>query len=248
MYDTVIVVDSSTRDLNMYTCACTLHEGYLVLRKATEIGSLNDIIDEEFPSIPILLIGKYQAQSSAGVAGFISATPNCHVIGGAGVSGFYADDGRVRGDSLRPFKADCALLTGGCHIRLLDTHSENSNISTAVAVKEGLMLNVIVRETAVVYEGQSDHINAWDISSTTEGGFPTDAQFPTEHRTDIFYEGTQAEIVETSDEISSSDSNKRYIDDSTREYNGVIEHKHKDYDFWHPVSRVHREAGIRGGD
>jgi small subunit ribosomal protein S3 len=53
------------------------------------------------------------------------------------------------------------------------------------------------------------------------------------------------DVIEDSvkDEKPTPESSNAVTEQNQREHNGVKEHKHEGYDYWHPVSRVHKNEG-----
>ena len=240
--DIILIIDASTRDLSMYTAAVTqLSDCRLVLRKAAWVGHLCDVTYLA-PEMPIMVIGSYQAQSSAGFTDTIvgSLQSNTIIAGGAGFGGFWTDSGVVRGDSLRPFHVKTILIPPGEIIRPIRTGDDNSNPQTAAAAMAGLSLMADVTGSIVVAEGQSDYVRAWQITtphdSTSKWNYHIRA--PPEHREDIFEE--KKEVVPVVTPVIEPDTTSS-TDPDTRIKDGCTEHKHEGYDGWHPVLRVHKE-------
>ena len=235
--DIILVIDTSTRDLSMYTCAATqLQDGRIVLRKGADIQPIHKI-DEWTTGYAILVLGSYQAQSSAGFTEVYAWNLNWREVAG-GIGFTWENSTGIHGKALRRFRKGVhgVLIPNGGKISRLNTNDQNSNTRTAEAAMLGLQMGGIGEDNVLIIEGQSDYVKAWSIThipSKTE-----QIKFPPEHREDIFEEeGEVVHIIEPSEPNTVATP----TDPNTRIKDEINEHKHPDRDYWHPVSRVHTE-------
>jgi hypothetical protein len=190
--NTVFVVDARNRERLVYAASATTlfyNPSAIVLRKGVTMGKIEDVLIGRVLDCPILVMGAYHAQSSAGHVtplGF-EKFQQATVVGGAGF-GYEAHDAegkRVRrGDALRPFgkPIEATLLPSGTQVQKLETH-HGSNCATAEAAFTGLELMADAPATAILVEGQSDHTSAvtFRVPEKTE-----QSEFPIEHREETF--------------------------------------------------------------
>lgn len=192
---TTIVFDLRSREMGAFTASITqLPSGKLVIRKATELGCLKDFPDGEL-ELPVLLLGAYSAQSSAGFSGAIA--PEYYagkyvLAGGCGLGWGQADPTteKRKGDALRPLTNKQGeefplLYIPEPTLRKIKGAS-NSNVATADAAVAGFRLLARMRKEVLIEEGQSDYADAWSLRPKLGEGFRP--EFPAEHRPDIFRE------------------------------------------------------------
>lgn len=187
MEKVVYVIDARSRERELVTASATRlpnNAFALVLRKGVDVGSVEALCGQAVKH-PILIIGSYQARSSAGFVTPVGAGVYNSVIwvGGAGF-GFTDEDGRRKGDALRPFgrPLKAALVNAGARVEKVQTPF-TSNPATAEAAFEGLRLRALAqRRLTFLVEGQSDYITATSFEEP-EGA---ESDFPAEHREDIF--------------------------------------------------------------
>jgi hypothetical protein len=175
---TLIVIDARSREQNVFTASATILPGKpgMVLRRGVDVGSI-DVLHGQTLEYPILVVGSYQAQSSAGfTTPLYSGAVFQRVlwIGGVGFP-----------KGLRPFgnPVEGVLIPAGAVVEEVETPA-NSNAWTANAAFTGLRLRTQINQHLfILAEGQSDWVKA--VSFTV----PEDAEvheFPEEHRADIF--------------------------------------------------------------
>lgn len=201
---TVIVVDARNRDLKVFTASATnvtgLGRDAIVLRKGVEVGELQKIVEVKvedcgrawYVESPIVVIGDYQAKSSAGFTTQLGKDKffGSVLVGGTGFGReIYKENKLVRvGDGLHPFGSpvEATILPPGTRVRNIHTH-KNSNPGTANAALEGLKLMAeISPRTLVLVEGQSDVVAAYGFYSQRTQEKEEKLEFPEEHRSDIF--------------------------------------------------------------
>ena len=193
---TLFVVDARSRELNCFVASATKlpnNHAALVLRKASgNIGKVEKLHGKTVEH-PILVIGDYQAQSSAGFTAQLYCGDifrKVFWVGGAGF-GFSSEDEDTgkkihRGYGLRPFGHPLwgTLIPAGARIESVETHS-NSNHDTSDAAYAGLEVMVDINPNLfLLAEGQSDYTSATSFE-VPEGA--TEPEFSDEHRAeDIF--------------------------------------------------------------
>lgn len=197
----LIVVDCQKRMLGVFVASATMvsvkRPFQLVLRHGLEMGRLPELLREELwgdepgreprkgfrSEMPILLMGSYRAQSSAGhVSVLRTETGSRHhhpmvVVGGLGPA--FGKGG------LRVLAAPIpAVLVEGPVAAASVPGAGNSNWNTAAAAAAGAkLLADIDRESVFVVEGQSDHVSVVRIRSEIKGAA---AVLPVEHREEMF--------------------------------------------------------------
>ncbi len=186
---TFLVIDARTRDLAVYTASVTsvpALSGGLVLRKGVELGRLHDLVkpdqtgrrpDSWNPGgqsfeFPILVMGSYSAQSSAGFSSWTARSargqtgPTPVVI--VGEAGFgqpdYANPSKPwKGDCLRPRWAVAGVVFPvGTQLVAVATH-RNSNCATTDASRAGVELRGQLLGRSTLIEGQSDSVSGWEF-------------------------------------------------------------------------------------
>ncbi len=191
---TVLIVDARSRERNCFVASATElpNKGGIVLRKAGgNIGNVEKLHGQTV-EYPILVVGSYQAQSSAGyTAQFYRGEVFREVtwVGGAGF-GFSSENevGKKihRGYGLRPFGYPLTgtLIPAGARVCCVETHN-NSNPNTASAAFSALDLMVKVNSNLfLLAEGQSDYTSATSFEVAEDA---LSSEFPDEHRAeDIF--------------------------------------------------------------
>lgn len=193
---TAIVFDLRTRELEAFTASVTqLPSGKLVIRKATELGRLKDLPNMEL-GLPVILLGTYRAQTSEGFAGVCDPeefSGRYTLAGGCGLGWGPADSetGKQKGEALRPMTDKEGTLFPLWYIPEATLQkmnvAGNSNTATADAALSGFSLLARMRKEVLITEGQSDWVNAWSLKS--KKGSAARAEFPPEHRLDVFNEG-----------------------------------------------------------
>lgn len=191
--NTIIVVDARERKLeNVFAASATTlpdNSNAIVLRKGTKVGTMEQLAGRNL-DYPILVVGSYQARSSAGHVTPLGAENHNSVvwIGGAGF-GFTSqtEEGKNvhKGFGLRPFAFPLTgtLLPAGTRLEKVETH-RNSNPGTAEAAFAGLKLQAELNTRLfILAEGQSDYTSAYSFEVPEGAEHP---EFPQEHRTDIF--------------------------------------------------------------
>jgi hypothetical protein len=191
MKNTVIVIDACSRSLSTFTASVTCVNGnqnHLVLRKGADVGVVK-ALDGQMIEHPILVVGDYQAQSSAGFVAIFGAEFFRFVlwVGGTGQGKKKWDEEAQKwnrtGDSLRilyPMKG--VLLPAGSKIQCLETH-RNLSQETADAASCGLFLRSRGNKTLIISEGQSNYTNGVEIVPPEKRENP---EFEWEHRYDLF--------------------------------------------------------------
>lgn len=195
MDSTIFVVDARSRDLKLFvasTTFCLDNYGAIVLRKAADLGGVS-LLHSQTMEHPTLVVGEYQAKSSAGFVTQFGVEKFQSVIwaGGAGFGHVHDCDAEGRivkpirmGYGLRPFGCPlrATLLPAGTRVEKVLAH-ENSNPATAKAALAGLRLLAGRPRMLVLATGQSDFTAATTFEAP-EGAETPD--FPPEFRTDIF--------------------------------------------------------------
>jgi len=193
---TIIVIDARSRERNCFVASATKlpnNPAALVLRKAGgNIGTVEKLHGQAVEH-PILVVGSYQAQSSAGYTSQLCSGDVFREViwvGGAGFgfSSYDEDTGKKihRGYGLRPFGYPLSgtLIPAGARIENVETHS-NSNPETADAAYTALDLMVGMNPNLfLLAEGQSDYTSATSFEVPEDAVEP---EFGDEHRAeDIF--------------------------------------------------------------
>lgn len=181
----MLVIDTTSRTLAVYTADVTQAETGLVIREGLEIGPLQLLVpggrDWQNPvetGMPVLVLGDgYQAQSSAG---------------------FVRLSGRARGrqavvvgrlDANRPLRlirpTPAELFAPG-RLMAQRAHS-NSNWGTASAALQGVALLDQVQVGLTLVEGQSDRTSVWRLlGERGDPLFPFVGALDPEHRAERF--------------------------------------------------------------
>lgn len=200
---TIIVVDARDRRLPIFWASVTTVSGGeyrpgLVVRKAVHTGDVNRL--PGYANLPpILVMGAYEAQSSAGFVEILGAAgAPVFVLGGSGfgrdVYDLEAGEMTRRGDALRRFRRpiDATLLPAGCSVSKIWTHS-NLNSATARTARDGLRFWAAMEtNTVVLMEGQSNTTQAFALRVPKNAVAP---DLPEEHRRDIFVPADPPEHV-----------------------------------------------------
>lgn len=206
-----LVIDGRTRKLCAFVASVTQAQGdnhyQLVLRHALDVGHLPELLapteQDEYlgggetkrrkhfrADMPVILMGMYSAQSSAGHVAVYCNDPSSlirdeeqhgHrkvlVVGGLGPA-FGKKGLKVLG-----YPIAATLIRGPVEIEEL-TGSGNSNSASADAALAGVKLLASTDRKAVfLVEGQSDYTYVVRLHSCTEEGM---TEFPAEHRADMF--------------------------------------------------------------
>lgn len=202
-----LVIDGRTRKLNAFVASVTLAQAdnpyQLVLRHALDMGHIQDILAsterEDYlgggetknrkqfaANMPVVLMGEYSAQSSAGHVSVHSEDSwdeardghrKVLIVGGLGKA-FGKGGLKVLGN---PIVA--TLVRGPVDIEEF-AGADNSNCASADAAWAGVKLLASAdRKSVFLVEGQSDCTYVVRLRSTaTEGA----TEFPTEHREEMF--------------------------------------------------------------
>lgn len=158
----MLVIDTTTRTLAVFTANVTRAEAGLVVRPGLELPGLGFFAagsswtqPKDSAGLPVLLIGDgYTARSSAG---FVSVT------GGGLPSQTHPVVGWLGDRGLRVIRPRMARLLGPVRI-VEDKASTNSNWGTAAAVHAGLPLLAAADPRAVIIaEGQSDRVAVYRL-------------------------------------------------------------------------------------
>ena len=182
----MLVIDTTSRALAVFTANVTQAPAGLVVRPGLELPGLDFFVgDADWRSpkkskLPVLLIGEgYSAQSSAGFVSLKGAIPweKTPIVGWLGDRGLRA---------IKPLEA--RLLEP---VRMLkDKTFSNSNSGTAQAVLDGLPLLAAADPSAIlIAEGQSDRVNVHRLLPATPGrsiGSVSRDSLDTEHRSELF--------------------------------------------------------------
>ncbi len=242
--NTTLLVDLTSRNLPISTVAVTrLETGEIVLRKGVTVCGMHDICKQNI-DCPIILMGDYQAISSAGFVSIVgdgAKSQQIHIAGGAGFE--WASRYGMIGGGLRPFRyrpvggrGYDGVILPSARIEQIETHDRNSNPRTAEAVVAGAQMIADLTGDIIILEGQSDRVVAWKLS--TRGG--TIPIYPPEHREDIFKVVESPEIINgDSEDPKKPIASTHNETEDVRVRSGVTEHKHDGYDYWHPAARVH---------
>lgn len=177
---TILVIDTRSRDLKSFFASATKDKnGDLVLRYASEaklpqipVGSTKVL------PFPILIMGTFRAQSSAGHAGSIGqgGIP-AKVVGGLGEPFGRGGLKRLR----KPIAG--RLLPKGTTLFPQDQNS-SSNTASAQAAWEGLKFMAEMDEQSLwLVEGQSDYTRSWKFTSPKEVIYPA---IRDEHQISVF--------------------------------------------------------------
>lgn len=177
MVSTVLVVDGRSRERKVFSASATRLESNaqaIILRKAVEIGTVSALHGKTVES-PIIVVGEYQAKSSAGYVTVLGGEKFLSIVwvGGAGFPG-----------GLKPFgyPVKGTIVPAGCRVDLVQVH-HNSNPATAEAALKGLSLRAQLNGSLYLVEGQSDCTSATSFEVQEDAEAP---EFPEEHRSDIF--------------------------------------------------------------
>lgn len=180
---TMLVVDTTTRELDAWTASVTRAQAGFVIRLGAEVGTLESLTERcGSVNMPVLLVGDgYQARSSAG---FVSVLDNhwravdCPPV----IAVLNPDKGfRVRPQAAR-------LLPGGT-VWFEKVHTfSNSNPASAEAAIEGIkLMSSMNPDDTFVVEGQSDRLWACRIhSSDRDAPSVSVTDISPEHRVDQF--------------------------------------------------------------
>lgn len=178
----VLVIDARSRERNVFAASATqvADDPIIVLRRAADAGAVKNLHGRTVET-PILVVGDYEARSSAGFVTQIGEMnfPRYIWVGGTG----FGRDGR--GDGLRPFgwPLPVTLLPAKCRVEAVVTHG-NSNPETAEAALLGLRMQAEADPNLLLLtEGQSDTVAATAFRAP-EGWAPP--ELPQEHRPEIF--------------------------------------------------------------
>lgn len=156
----MLIIDTTTRGLAVFTANVTRAATGLVVRPGLELPGLGLLAKgsscqpKDSGGLPVLLIGDgYQARSSAGFVAVTGAIPwQTHPV-----VGWLGDHG------LRVIRPRTARLLGPVSI-VEDKASTNSNANTADAVMAGLPLLAATDPRAIlIAEGQSDKVSVYRL-------------------------------------------------------------------------------------
>lgn len=195
-----LVIDCRTRKLEVFVASATQAQTdnpyQLVLRHALDLGSILDLLaptDQEarkkfLADMPVILMGEYQARSSAGHVTVHSADSwdEAHdghrkvlIVGGLGEVFGGRGALRVLGNPIR-----ATLVRGPVEVVEL-RGTKNSNRAQADAAWAGVkILSGVDRSSVFLVEGQSDH--TYVVRFRSAGGPEAVVEFPAEHRAEMF--------------------------------------------------------------
>lgn len=195
----VLVIDARSRGLQCFVASATVagadRPNQLVLRHALDMNDLGSILgtwEEEYcgfghskrvkrfrSELPIIVMGRYEAKSSAGHA--VVRADDSHrkvvVVGGLGEP--FGKGG------LRPLGLPIAgtLIQGPVVVEEL-AGSGNSNVASAVAAWEGVkILSQTDQKSVFLVEGQSDYTKVYRLRPDENA--PA-TELPVEHRDEMF--------------------------------------------------------------
>lgn len=185
---TALVIDARTREQKTFTASVAAVGGnqhFITIRHGAAIGSAMEVFAEgSVTTLPVVTLGDYSAQSSAGFSRPISTGPDSsrvgrvRVIGGSGF-GRHPEGGlRVYGRPIYGY-----LVPAGASVRQIKPGHGGSNPATANATFAGLELLGAMPGNLILAEGQSDYVRGLVFTVPEKATLP---EWPPEHQTEHF--------------------------------------------------------------
>lgn len=254
-----VFIDTASRDLMVSVVSVTrTQSGGIVLRFGGEVGKLEQLPENYFFDLPVMVsLRGYTARQSGGyVKTYPKRENSSHVV--VGCQGMPWQKGSKSLIRLKePFEIQ--FFPGGGRIEAVETHHRpgrfHSNEATARAASLAIKMMADIGHQLLIEEGQSDYARAWrfEREESSEESW-MDYSIPEEHREDIFSGSSEnPEEPEKTGEVFSSEIKEEetqheifdlpstFEGEERRSYDGAIQHRHGERQYWHPIARIHRE-------
>ncbi|MCK5412811.1 MAG: hypothetical protein KAI57_00365 [Candidatus Pacebacteria bacterium] len=237
-----LYINTGNRNLSVSVVDVTqTQSGAFVLRFGGEVGDLIEITKEEKfkPEMPVIIPLKgYKAQESAG---FVNVCPSIRTYS---ASVFTTEIHGIQGMSWQKYKGlvklkrpiNAIVLPSTTVFTQLVTHASSwghSNPNTAEAAIKAVELMARFKPLSVfIEEGQSDYTLAWEVSPGKG-----EAYEKIENEFSPLFEEEKC-----SDPIGGIEALLPKFDGEERKVkDDVLYHRHSQKNYWHPVTRVHKE-------